>query len=195
MSSIVEISNLALSNLGKENINTVYEASAEARACRQFYDVTRKVLLQSYPWNFAGKTQALAEIAGEENCKWRFSYQRPSDCLKLRWISSLERPADWQAEVSNPHEVIGGTIRCDLTPAFARYTFDLVDPSRFSPLFVDALGWHLAVRLAMPLTRDPKMRADAWQVAQQMTGQAQMADASEQPADYWTRTDLVEGRE
>lgn len=198
MSSIVAISNLALSNIGKENIQSMDEASTEARLCRQFYDHTRDLMLQGYPWNFAGKTAALAEVANDKPGQWGFAYQRPSDCLKIRWVRpeySEEKGAiDRQDEISIPYEVDGALIYCNLSPAFLRYTFKQADPSRFSPLFTDALSWHLAVRLAMPLTGDPKIRADAWQVAQQMTGAAQMADANEERENYWTRTDLIEGR-
>ena len=198
MSSIVAICNLALSNVGKENINALNEASTEARACKQFYDLTRDLLLQQYPWRFAGKTISLAEVSNNKPGQWGFAYQRPTDCLKVRWVRPEYRegdpPLDWQEEISFPHGVDGDLIYCNLSPAFLHYTVQLVDPSRFSPLFTDALAWHLAVRLAMPLTKDPKMRADAWQVAQQMTGSAQMADANEVREEYWSRTDLVEGR-
>lgn len=198
MSSIVAICNLALSNLGKENISSLSEASSEARACKQFYDHTRDILLQVYPWRFAGKTISLAEVANDKPGQWSHAYQRPNDCLKVRWVRPEYREGDpsldWQDEISFPHDVDGDLIYCNLSPAFLRYTFQLSDPSRFSPLFTDALAWHLSVRLAMPLTRDPKIRADAWQVAQQMTGEAQMADANEVREGYWSRTDLVEGR-
>ena len=46
MSSVIAICNLALSNVGKDNISSLDEAGAEARACRQFYDLTRDALLQ-----------------------------------------------------------------------------------------------------------------------------------------------------
>lgn len=198
MSSIVAICNLALSNLGKENISALSEASSEARACKQFYEHTRDLLLQGYPWRFAGKTVSLPEVLNDKPGQWSFAYQRPSDCLKIRWVRPEYRDGgpslDWQDEIRFPHGVDGVMIYSNLSPAFLHYTFRLDDPSRYSPLFTDALAWHLAVRLAMPLTRDPKIRADAWQVAQQMTGAAQMADANEVREEYWTRTDLVEGR-
>ena len=53
---------------------------------------------------------------------------------------------------------------------------------------------HLAVRLAMPLTRDPKIRSDAWQVASQMTGAAQMADANETRETSDHVSEFIEGR-
>ncbi len=198
MASVVSICNLALSNIGKDNINALTDAGAEARACSQFYDHVRGTLLQGYPWRFAGKSVSLAEVANDKAGQWSHAYKRPTDCLKVRWV----RPAysedngklSEQEEIEFPYEIEGDTIYCDLSPAFLRYTFDLSDPSKFSPLFVDAMSWHLAVRLAMPLTRDPKIRADAWQVANSMTGKAEMADANETRANYDHESDLARAR-
>lgn len=199
MASVVEICNLALSNIGADSIASVDEAGAEAKACRQFYDITRDTLLQAYPWSFAGKTQALAELLNDKPGQWGYAYTRPNDCLKVRWVrpeysvgeaTRLTR----QEEISYPHEVDAARIYTDLSPAFLRYTFRQTDPSRFSALFVDALSWHLAVRLAMPITRDPKIRADAYQIAQMSIGTAQMHDANEDRHSSDHDSEFVAGR-
>lgn len=198
MASVVSICNLALSNIGKDNIQSLTDAGAEARACSQFYEHTRDVLLQGYPWRFAGATVGLAEITNDKLGKWSYAYQRPSDCMKIRWVRpqySEDEPAlTEQEELSIPYDAEGQTIYCNLSPAFLRYTTLLTDPSLFPALFVEALSWHLSVRLSMPLTRDPKVRADAWQVANLMTGQAHMMDANEvrETSDYASA--LVAGR-
>lgn len=184
MSSEVYICNLALSNLGKTNISDLSEPTAEARACNQFYAHTRDTLLQAYPWRFAGKTVSLAEVPNDKPGAWRYAYRRPTDCLKVRWVrreySTIDpTPQTLQQEILNPYDFEGTTLYCNLSPAFLRYTFRLTDPTKFTPLFIDALAWHLAVRLAMPLTRDPKIRADAFQLAMRMQAAAEMADANE----------------
>ena len=185
MTSIVSICNLALSNIGKDNIQALSDAGAEARACRQFFDHTRDLLLQAYPWRFAGKTQSLAEVPNDKPGAWKYAYRKPTDCLKIREV----RPeySELDVDISSAktddygikHDIEGDTIYCDISPAFLRYTYRLTDPTKFSPLFVEALGWHLAVRLAMPLTRDPKVRSDAFQIANGQQASAQMADANE----------------
>lgn len=199
MTSVVSICNLALSNLGADNISALSDAGAEARACRQFYEQTRDALLQVYPWRFAGKTQALAEVTNTEAGKWGYAYQRPNDCLKVRWVRpqySTDDPCaqTHQEEISNPYDVEGETVFCNLSPAFLRYTFRLIDPTKFSPLFVETLSWHLATRLAMPLTRDLKMRNDAYQLAMQTRGQAEVADANETRETSDHDSELVEVR-
>ena len=198
MVSVVSICNAALSNIGKENINALGEASAEARACTQFYEQTRDFLLQSYPWRFATRTLSLAEITNDKPGQWGYAYQRPVDCLKINWLRSaysadepaLSRPD----ELAFAYDVEGQAVYCDLSPALLVYTTRITDPTRFSPLFVEALAWQLTVRLAMPLTRDPRARADAMQVAGIVTGQAQMADANEVREAYDYDTSFVAGR-
>ncbi|MHB0785577.1 hypothetical protein [Bradyrhizobium sp. 5.13L] len=199
MASEVSICNLGLSNLGKDNINALTEPTAEARACNQFYAHTRDLLLQGYPWRFATKTIALAQVANDKAGKWGYAYKRPIDCLKPLWIRpeySIDNPCRQtrQEEISNPYEIAGEVIYCDLSPAFLRYIWRLTDPARFPPLFVEALSWHLSVKLAMPLTRDPKVRADAFQLAMRMQGAAEMADANEARETSDHESDLVSGR-
>ncbi len=199
MSSAVAICNLALSNIGKYNISSLNEPTAEARACNQFYDLTRDLLLQSYPWRFAGKTRALSALANPEAGKWRYAYQRPNDCLKVRWLRPNYSEADpcfqtEQEEMANHYEIEQETIYTNIETAFLRYTSRITDPSKFAPLFVDALAWHLATRLAMPLTRDVKQRQGAYEVARAMQAMAEMADANETRHSSDHSTEFVTGR-
>ena len=200
MASIVSICNLALTNLGKENISALSEPGPEARACNQFYAHVRDLLLQSYPWRFAGKTLSLAQIENDKPGAWGFAYTRPVDCLKVRWLRSQyslvdPSPLSLQDEITTPFDIEGRNIYANLSPAFLRYTRSMEDPSAFSPLFVEALAWHLTVRLAMPLTRDPKVRADAYQLAGRAESAAAQADANEVRETSDHESDFVRGRE
>jgi hypothetical protein len=192
MATVVSICNLALSNIGKENINDLTEKSAEARACNQFYAQTRDVLLQSFPWAMAGKTVALGALDNDKPGVWRHSYARPADCLQIRWIRSgyladasapLDAPTpdldEAGREMQYPYALEGDRLYCDISPALLRYTSRLTDPTKYSPLFLETLSWHLAVRLAMPLTRDPKIRADAMALAQSTQAAAEQAEANQ----------------
>src|SRR4051794_27811539 len=117
MASIVSICNLALTNLGKENINALSEPTAEARACNQFYDHVRDLLLQGYPWRFAGKTQSIAAIGNTKLGAWSYAYSRPVDCLKVRWLRpeyATDDPSTIADEIANRYDIEGGTIYCNL---------------------------------------------------------------------------------
>ncbi len=198
MASVVSICNVALSNIGKDSIQALTDAGAEARACSQFYEHTRDLLLHGYPWRFAGATVSLAQITNDRAGQWAYAYRRPSDCLKVRWLrpqySENEPALSVQEELAIPYEIEGDVIYCNLSPAFLRYTSLQTDPTKFPPLFIEALAWHLSVRLAMPLTRDPKVRAEAFQMATMATGQAQMMDANEARETSDHVSELVTGR-
>jgi hypothetical protein len=200
MSSVVFICNLALTNLAKPTIVSIDEASAEAAACKQYYAHVRDVMLQTYPWRFAAKTEALAELTNAKEGRWGYAYQRPSDCLKVRRVSDQALadylPSDGSLIVAGgyAHAIEGDVIYCDVSPAYLTYTYRLTDPTKFSPAFTEALGWHLAVRLAMPLTRDPKMRADAYNLAVRMTATAAAADAQEVRETSDSPSEFIEAR-
>lgn len=200
MSSIVAICNLALSNLGKANIQSIEDTEPEARACRQFYDLSRDLLLQVYPWRFAQKIAAMGELTNDRPGEWGRCYTRPTDCLKIldvlpqsSTVPLLDIPP--AGPMGFPYEVSGSRIYCALPAARLSYIARITDPTRYTPLFIDALGWHLAVRLAMPLTRDPKQRETAYQMAMAMQSAAQIADANETRATYDHETEMNMVRE
>jgi hypothetical protein len=70
----------------------------------------------------------------------------------------------------------------------------MTDPTKLTPLMVDALAWNLAVPLAMPLTRDPKIRADSKNIAQAASAEAAAADVPRSATSYDIGPSLVEAR-
>lgn len=180
MSSVVSICNLALGNIAKPEIQSIDEASAEAKACKQYYGHVLGVALESYPWRFARRTEAMAEVANIKPKRWGFAYQRPTGCRKALMVTD-DRFAEYDKDdpAPPPYDIEGDIIYCNIPAAYLIFTAQIDDPTKYTFLFIEALSWHLAVRLAMPLTRDPKIRADAYQLAVQTTGQAGVADANE----------------
>lgn len=201
MTSIISICNLALASIGKDSINALSEPTVEARACNRFFAPARDALLQAYPWRFAGRTRSLAAIENDRPGEWTYAYDRPVGCLAIRGVrSALDVTGDSSVggvfsggasstTGGHAYDAEGGMIYCNLSPAYLNFTERLTDPTKYSPLFVDALAWHLAVRLAMPLTRDPQVRADAFQLANNTQTLAQTADANE----TWGGTDEQDG--
>jgi len=192
MASTVSICNLALGHLGADKIDALTEASSEARACNRFYAQTLDALLAAGPpWHFARHQALLAEVAGVTAGRWGHTYALPVDLLRVRTLqppdgtlSGAILPGDLQGsdEAGAPYELFGDRLLTDLTPAVLRYIRRVDDPSKFPPLFIEALSWHLAARLAMPLTRDAEQRQAAFQMALQTQTAASAADAN----DAWT---------
>lgn len=156
MTTAVDICNQALGHIGKGEISSFEEASAEARECRRFYNLTRRAYLQRSDWTFARRRIALAQLDADYTDRWAFTYARPAHTLKmLRVLSKTIDPRQNPRPV--PFEVRENRVYTDMPEAVAEYTFDLTDPSTFGPLFVEALSYRMAQLIARPLTRSSKL--------------------------------------
>lgn len=187
MTSQVSICNLALANIGKPEISSISEASAEARACNRFWSQALASLLSSYPWRFATMKTSLAEVTNDRVGEWLRAYARPVGSVKVISVhpnyddasSAVDIAIEADRPMGLPYDVEGQTIYCDVSPAFLVHVSETSNPTKFPPLFVDALAWHLTTRIAMPLTRDLKQRAEAFKMAQMTQALAEAADANE----------------
>ncbi|WP_370677532.1 hypothetical protein [Pleomorphomonas sp. PLEO] len=190
MASTVSICNLALGHLGADKIDALTEASTEARACNRFYSQTLDALLAAGPpWRFARHEAVLAEVTGVTGGRWTHTYALPADLLRVRQVrppdgtlSGAILPGDLMGgdEGGAPYALFGDRLLTDLSPVSLSYIRRVDDPTKFPPLFVEALSWHLAARLAMPLTRDANQRQAAFQMALQTQAAASAADANDE---------------
>lgn len=205
MASVVSVCNLALVNVGKPTISDINERSTEARACKQFFSHALDTLLESYPWTVAGKTAAVAQKSvNEKNGLWRYAYELPTDCLKVRSIrpqysqseafGRLYDMDDFGDEFRHTYEIEAETLYCNISPCLLRYTRRLPDPSQLTPSLIAALSWELAAMLAMPLTRDPKIRADAAQWGERYRIRAEVADAAQRRHSSDTVSEFIKVR-
>jgi hypothetical protein len=174
MSSEVDIANLALSHLGDSATVASLdppEGSAQAQHCAIFYPMARDTLLQAYSWGFASKRVALAELVSAWP-QWAHAYVKPSDSLSIRAVLSPSATDDG-ADSMQPYVIEidaddNDVIYCNQDLAVALYTKRVVDTTKFSPMFVMALSWHLASLIAGPLIKGDAGAAMAQRCAQQM---------------------------
>jgi hypothetical protein len=180
MSSPVDICNLALGHLG--DTATVAsldppEGSAQAEHCARFYVIARDTLLEMHPWNFATKRVTPPQLTSGWTV-WDFSYAMPSDALVIRAVQAGDVQDDYStgsAYVPVPYacEIDNTGARVVLTDqegAVLRYTARVEDTTKFSPLFVLALSWHLASMLAGPIIKGDAGAAEAKRCVQMMQG-------------------------
>lgn len=152
MASKTDIANLALSHLGHgQDVSDLdLDTSAEARACRAFYDLCLEATLSDFSWPFATKITDLALIGEDPNDEWGYSYRYPLDCLRIRRLLSGINPDTRQSRV--PFQLIAddssGLIYTDEENAQAEYTV-LVTNVTFMPSdFKLALSYRLAHYIA-----------------------------------------------
>lgn len=148
--SKVSIWNIGLSHIGQGEIADFNESSESARLARLRWDPLLDAVLVEMPWNFA--TARASAAAGSTAPLWRWTAAYPLDPLCLR-VLELEGDddADWEIE-----DVAGITsVVTDLgSPINYRYIKRVIDPARFSPLFVEALAARIAIECAESITRD-----------------------------------------
>ena len=194
--SEVSICNMALSRIGASSaIESLTEASAEARECNLWYTFSRRQALQSNDWGFARKRLTLATHSDDPpDGVWGYRYQYPSDCLVFR---KLESPVSgvgvWSPEEKRlvaDSDQIPFTIELDdtqdtktiltnLDNAIGVYTFDLVQVSLFTETFVVALSTAIAANVAYALTKKSKMEDKMVQRFQQIVTAAAAHDGNE----------------
>lgn len=156
MASKVAICNMALGALGvgDQIANLTTERSAEARACRIFYEETLKETLRDYAWPFATKIETLALVEEDPNDEWAYSYRYPTDCVMARRILSGQRQDSRETRVPNKiiKDAEGQLILTDEDDAELEYTAFFDEPQHYPPDFIAALAYLLAVRIAPMVT-------------------------------------------
>lgn len=186
MASVVDICNLALSRLGDSSTIASIdppEGSAQAEHCARFYPIALNSMLELHDWKFATRrvTMALLDV---ESWNWSFAYSKPAGAIKLLSVlpaSALPDDAgvDFETENTASGEEL---ILTNLEDATLRYTVSVTDTTKFTPLFVDALGWLLAANLAGPIIKGDAGASQAkscWQMFNVVIAQARAADANQ----------------
>lgn len=167
MPSPTDISNIALANLGAENLVSSIDppdGSVEAGYCATFYPIARTVLLEASKPAFAVRSAPLASVTNTSTA-WEYAYARPSDALKLLRIvptvtgaartvdESLSLPAGAQDLDTAPYAVQGAVIYTNEPDAVLVYVWDQVDTTTWTPLFADAVAAMMSGYLAGPLIK------------------------------------------
>jgi len=190
MASIIEICNLALQNISQRTITSLDARTNEGKQCAQRYEHARDVTLQMSWWGFAKGVAALPNLDAAP-VEWAYAYQLPPDLIACRYIVS---PVPRQRV---PFEQSGRELWTNHGPETTlAYTKRVVDPTQFSPLFIDALSWRIAADIAVPLTGSKSSRRDALGTFGDILKIASSSDANEQGpvSPLETVPDWIEGR-
>lgn len=161
MASEVEICNLALSHLGIGAIQSFDEDTKRAGECRLVYDTTRDSVLGDHAWGFAKKRLVLAET-DDEYTGWDYAYAYPSDCITAHEIYNTAGTAASRIafEISNNAELTQRVILTNEAAAELIYTARVEITQLFGALFIEALAYAIAAKLAQPLKADKVLTAE-----------------------------------
>lgn len=208
MASAVEICNLALGHLGDTaTVASIDppEGSAQAEHCQRFYPIARDSLLEMHNWNFAMRRIKLQQLVNQWP-EWKYTYAMPNDVINPISVLPEEAADDYSTKfvptdtpvwahnyspaiaagryVPQPFSIEtredgSQILLTNVENAVLRYTTRVADPSRYTPLFVMALSWHLASMLAGPVIKGDAGAAEAKRCSQMMAAYLAQAEASD----------------
>ncbi|MDQ7836298.1 MAG: hypothetical protein RDU24_13025 [Humidesulfovibrio sp.] len=171
--SVIEICNNALIDLGEEAIASLADNTKAARLCNQRWAACRDAVLRAHPWNCATTLTELASSAVSPNWRWSASYPLPTDCLRVLFVAS------GGANLS-AWEVQAGSVLCDETgPLSVAYIRRVEDPRLFDALLCETLAARLAATLAYPLTASTALGQAFWAIYADKLREARGVDARE----------------
>lgn len=174
-----DICNMALSNLGKGMITNMEEGIEDARACKLFYETTRREVLREFPWGFAHRIERLA-VVDAAIPGWSYAYGYPAKGLKINNVFSDANSGRYERyDVVN----IGSSTKvivANCSPCYADFTWDVKDPELMDDLFIQGFAHLLTSKMAMRLTGNPQLGQNEYQLYRARIMQAQLQDAREQ---------------
>jgi hypothetical protein len=193
------ICNRALARIGQlQQIVSLDQASAIARACKALYADSRDATLEARDWPFARRRSVLGAIADGQRGGWAYAYTLPADCIAPRYIEPnqnnlddddvLIAPADILGLVSGNRGIafeteddaaLGRVLLTDQPDAELVYTARIEAVPRFTSTFVDALSYKLASDLALSVAKRPPL-AEALQREFELTLARAAAASSKQ---------------
>jgi hypothetical protein len=192
MSSEVDICNLALGHIADPAEITAIappDGSTQAALCKKFYPIARDETLSVRDWGFARQRQLLSKLSVDAPSGWSYWFTIPNPFLVARGLVAEDygTPTEYKIESHSTH---GTVVLAEVDPAELWYTATIEDTSKYPPVFVHALSWKLASYLALPLTRDPKIKQVTIEQFQATLGEAATIDANQQKLHGVSKADL-----
>ncbi|MGY4397300.1 hypothetical protein ACVWZA_002494 [Sphingomonas sp. UYAg733] len=180
MAVSITVCNLALGELRAPPIADIDENSIEARECARYYPQCLTLLLERHEWSFATKIVALPALtlnprAGE----WAHAYGLPVDLGTAKRV--VPAVGEWVPAQGQCFIVEAGVLYAQATNAVLEYSPNQVAEAVMPAMFVDALAFALAARLAVPVRDSREMKAQLLQQAEVAAQRAIADDRNRQP--------------
>jgi|SRR3990172_1300120 len=193
-----KIANMALSHLGvgKQISDITTDQSQEGKACREFYEICRDLVLKGFDWPFATQFVTLGLVEEDPTTEWAFSYRYPSSCIRLRRILSLRND---NRQSRTPYRIgrddDGKLVYTDQEDAEVEFTFHVTNAEEYPDDFVMAVSLLLANYMAPRLTAgDPfkmgerAIRLYAFQIKNAEVSAVNEEQDEEEPESEFIRT-------
>lgn len=190
--SEVSIANQALSWLGEDWITSLNDLSRHAEWMKVNFDPLRRAVLESRMWTFA-TVRAVSDTADLDAWGALFKHDIPENWLGVfrvaRDIDNCGNPV-WD----KTYRVEGTNVLSTYDKVYLWGIQDVVDPAKFSSLFVQTLAARLAADAAIPLTENRELQMDMWALYEAKLDEAATRDGQQGWNDTITQTQLTDVR-
>lgn len=152
-STALEIANAALLDLGIRAITSFDDASQTARTVKAIYENVKEEALGAYPWRFARGQYRLLRCA-DAPVPWESAYDIDTSILNIITVYEGDQKVLFERK---GQQIVTMTSENSTDDMWAEVTFNTAEdewPAYFRQAFIQ----HLAASLAMPLTKDDKLR-------------------------------------
>ena len=182
MSSVVDICNSALNQIGASNIISLDEDSKAARILNQRFDFVRDSVFRAHPWNCLINRQTLSPDATAPVFEFSNAFTLPNDPYCLRVISLDFHDIVYRSE--------GRKILCDESTVNVIFVGRVTDPNEYDLLLIESLTAALAADIAYPLVGSVSLSQVLRGLYEDKLKEARFVDATEgTPASITSVTD------
>jgi len=192
MATAIQISNIALNNIGDGTITAFDDANARARACKLRFEDVRDAVLRSHPWNCMTHRTELSK-SGDYTPPFEYNYAYVLDnTIILRVLNLYESD-----QYDYPFKVEGQYLLTDATTAKIKYIkkpSSRDDTTDFDAQLVQAIAMGLASEIAMDLTGQGSLRDLMLGKFQQVLSEARSIDAQVGTADVIESNEWLNSR-
>lgn len=152
ITSKVDLCNMAIGRLGNYGTISDIDTGVDDKEiiCALWYDISRQAFLKMTMPNFAIAYKRVAQVVETPPYPFTYSYEYPSDCLKVLGIGAIEDKRNNYTVNSN--RILTDVLYSDGLPL--RYIKDITDVSLMSPEFKIGFSWYLAGNIALEVTQD-----------------------------------------
>jgi hypothetical protein len=219
MVTAVDICNSALSYVGERDRVTAIappDGSEEARHCARAYEEAFAELLEMHAWNFLVRKVQLTAVNADaddtDDPAWAFRYELPDDCNEVLAVLPDEHSADYVVNGTpvtldfhiklpaddDEVEANGMTLYCNEEDVWVRYTMNTVELAHVSRLFIAALTWLIAAKIAGTIVRGDSgemMKNRCLQMFARYLAEARTKDSRQRQVEKTVTPEWMRGRQ
>lgn len=168
MADQVEVVNKALIFIGESPVDSIDSDEKGVQLSRVIWNSTRDAVLRAGLWHFARKQATLALADEKPIVDWTHILELPDDYIRMV-----------RTEEDVKYEIYGNRVYSHDQVFRCVYISRVEEVGKWDPLFVDAMAMKLAYQLALPITDNRALMADAEALYMKYVSRARTVDSQD----------------